>query len=255
MADLTTLLSVKQWLSILGKPITGISKANPGIVTCVDHNLMSGQVVGLTGISGMTALNGVNVTVTVLSANTFSIGIDTSGSGYPAWTAGGYVGTDDPILSSLITSISAWIENYCERVFASGSYASTYDGTGGRTMTLSAGPVTAISSVTIDGYVVPVATSPVMAGYTFDDSSVSLNGYTFSEGKNNVVIVYTAGYSSVPAELAMACTQLVALRYKLRASIGLKSVSMTQGGTTTYMDEIPFDVRTTLDNYKRRVPW
>jgi hypothetical protein len=252
---LCTLADVKLWLSILGKPITGISKANPGIVTCVDHNLMSGQQVGLTGINGMVALNGVTVTVIVLSVNTFSIGIDTTGGGYPAWTSGGYVGTDDPILTSLITSISAWIENYCERVFLSASYTSTYDGTNGRRMMLSASPVTAITSVTIDGAVIPAATIPTVSGYTFNSTGIALNGYRFSEGMNNVVVVYTAGYATIPAELALACTQLVALRYKMRASIGLRSVSMLQGGTTSFLLEIPDDIKTTIDNYKRRLPW
>jgi len=251
---LCTLADVKLWLSILGKSITGISKANPGIVTCVDHNLMSGQQVGLTGINGMTALNGVTVVAIVLSVNTFSIGIDTSGGGYPAWTSGGYVGTDDPILTMLITSISSWVENYCERVFLSASYTSKYSGTNGMSLTLSASPVTAITSLTIDGAVIPAATTAGTAGYTFNSMSIYLNGYRFSEGKNNVVVVYTAGYAAVPVEVSLAAIQLVALRYKLRASTGLKSVSMVQGGTTTYVDGIPEDIKTTLDNYKRRLP-
>ena len=122
-------------------------------------------------------------------------------------------------------------------------------------MFLSDSTVTDVTSVTVDGVSIPEASSSVVAGFTFNSNSVSLNGYSFAEGKNNVTITYTAGLASIPAELALSCTQIVALRYKLRASIGLKSVSMTQGGTTTYMDDIPFDVRTTLDNYRKRVPW
>ncbi len=252
---LCTLADVKLWLSIVGKPITGISKVNPGIVTCVDHNLMNGQQVGLTGINGMVALNGVTVTATVLSVNTFSIGIDTTGSGYPAWTSGGFVGTDDPILTALIAYVSSWIENYCERTILSASYTSKYNGTNGQALTLSASPVTAITSVTIDGTAILAAASAQSAGYAFNDLGITLNDYRFSEGRNNVVVVYTAGYASVPAELAMAAIQLVALRYKLRASTGLKSVSMVQGGTTAYVDNIPEDIKTTIDNFKRRIPW
>lgn len=68
-----------------GIGITAISQANPGVITAPYHGLTTGREVYLAGIEGMTALNGRTVTVTVLTANTFSIGIDTSG--YGAFTA------------------------------------------------------------------------------------------------------------------------------------------------------------------------
>ena len=64
-----------------GFGITGITKANPGVVTAPYHGLSDGDEVYLTGIEGMTELNGRTFTVNVLTANTFDIGIDTSGYG------------------------------------------------------------------------------------------------------------------------------------------------------------------------------
>lgn len=64
-----------------GFGITGITKANPGVVTAPFHGLTTGKEVYLTGITGMTELNGRVFTVTVLTANTFSIGVDTTGYG------------------------------------------------------------------------------------------------------------------------------------------------------------------------------
>lgn len=64
-----------------GFGITAISKANPGVVTAPYHGLATGAEVYLAGISGMTELNDRVFTVTVLSADTFSIGVDTSGYG------------------------------------------------------------------------------------------------------------------------------------------------------------------------------
>ena len=54
-------------------------KANPGVVTAPYHGLATGDEVFLSGIEGMTELNGRTVTVTVTGTNTFSIGIDTTG--------------------------------------------------------------------------------------------------------------------------------------------------------------------------------
>ena len=61
--------------------ITGITQANPGVVTAPFHGLSTGHEVYFDGIDGMEELNGRTATITVLSADTFSIGIDTTGFG------------------------------------------------------------------------------------------------------------------------------------------------------------------------------
>lgn len=61
--------------------IGNITAANPGVVTTlVDHGLTTGQRVRLSvpGVCGMVQLDGREVNVTVLSASTFSIGVDTT---------------------------------------------------------------------------------------------------------------------------------------------------------------------------------
>lgn len=67
--------------------IAAITQANPGKVTAPAHGLANGALVYLTGIGGMTQLNGRIVTVTVVDADNFTIGIDTTA--YAAYTAGG----------------------------------------------------------------------------------------------------------------------------------------------------------------------
>lgn len=61
--------------------ITGITLANPGVVTTsTNHGLVTGDVVRIRISSGwgMTQMPTTNLTVTSITANTFSIGIDTS---------------------------------------------------------------------------------------------------------------------------------------------------------------------------------
>lgn len=64
-----------------GFGITGISQANPGVVTAPFHALTTGREVYFAGVAGMTELNGRVATITVIDANSFSINIDTSGFG------------------------------------------------------------------------------------------------------------------------------------------------------------------------------
>lgn len=67
--------------------VTGVTQANPGVVHDVGHGYSNGTTVHLYNIGGMTQLNGRPFTVTVVDADHFSIGVDTTG--YSAYTSGG----------------------------------------------------------------------------------------------------------------------------------------------------------------------
>ena len=76
-------------LGILSVEITDITQANPGVVTtATNHGLTTGDQVTLVDVVGMTEVNGVTFTVTVLTPTTFSI-VDTSG--FTAYISGGRV--------------------------------------------------------------------------------------------------------------------------------------------------------------------
>ena len=84
--------------------VSGITQANPGVVTTnLAHGLVTGSTQTLTGIVGMTALNGVPVVVTALTPTTFSIGLNTSS--YGAYVSGG-------ALSPNPRNIAATINDY-----------------------------------------------------------------------------------------------------------------------------------------------
>lgn len=70
--------------------VTGITRANPGVVTTdLNHGYVTGQVFEIEGIVGMTELNGVPLTATVIDVKTLSIGVDTTG--FAAYISGGVV--------------------------------------------------------------------------------------------------------------------------------------------------------------------
>jgi hypothetical protein len=71
------------------KTITSVSIGNPAIITSTAHGLANGDVVaiaGIVGTVGTSLLNGMQAVVRRVTANTFSIDVDTTGLVY---TSGG----------------------------------------------------------------------------------------------------------------------------------------------------------------------
>lgn len=160
--------------------------------------------------------------------------------------------TDDQLLQRLITAASTGIVNVLNRgdIF-SRQYIERYDGNGSQRLMLRQWPVTALSALSIDGVSIAAQTSyPLGTGYLLtpwdgigsgSPCFLDVFGYAFNKGRQNISVTYTAGYqtSAIPDDLAQACIELVALRYKERDRIGLASLAVG-GETTSYIQK---DVR------------
>lgn len=171
-----------------------------------------------------------------------------------AW-AGIKGAADDDLLKALITAQSAYIQTWLNRTLAVTQYTEMRDGVAnGDTLVLGNYPVTEVTAVTINGQPIPASPDYVASGYWFDDIAIYLAGYRMTKGRRNVKVVYKAGYADVPPELAQACTELVAFRYKERERIGHQSKSL--GGETVAftVKDFPPDVQTILNNYRKVVP-
>lgn len=80
--------------------ITAITKANPAVVSAAAHGLEDGDVVEITGVVGMTEVNGRRFVVEELSTGTFAlIGVDSTA--YGAYVSGG-------------EAVAATFANFCE---------------------------------------------------------------------------------------------------------------------------------------------
>lgn len=165
------------------------------------------------------------------------------------------VSTDDEaLLTRLISSASEFIQTWLNRDIASQDYNEARDGTGGNRLVFAEYPVTAVSSVVVDGRPIPRAVDVVSIGYRFDSQQIILNGYVFTKGWSNVQLAYTAGFAAVPMEIEQACIELVSLRFKERDRIGHQSKSLAGETVTFFIKDMPDSVRTILNNYKRVVP-
>jgi hypothetical protein len=266
--DLTTLASVKAWLfgtnqagfAATQKPIQAITQAANAQVTCNGHGFAQGQAVLLSNLGGMTPLSGQTVTVTVLDANNFTIGVNTSA--YPAYAGGGVASAEDVVLARLVSAASAFVGSWLGRSIAQQGYSELWDGNGRVKMMFPNWPVSAVTSLAIDGMAIPPAppsapSGASLPGYLVTDRGMALAliGYSFTEGFQNVAVGYTAGYAATPPEIEQAVIELVALRYRERERVG--EVSKSAGGqmTVSYSQQDMADgTKAALEPYRKVHP-
>ncbi len=168
--------------------------------------------------------------------------------------------TDDALLTRLITAASQYIQVWLSRRIAVADYLEVRDGTGGQQLQFACFPVCAVLSLTIDGIAIPQAPPPspstgLAAGYVFSPTQLSVRGYHFTRRAQNIAFSYTAGYPTTPPEIAQACIELVALRYRERTRIGEVSKAVGGGETVSYSQkDISAPIATLLQQYRVVAP-
>jgi hypothetical protein len=204
-----------------------------------------------------------------------SFGDLTTLSDVKAWLQTGqsaFPATDDALLTRLITAASQFIQTWLNRQIASQDWIEVRDGLGntlGPSETryqFAAFPVTAVSSIVVDGLtlpaipVIPSAPSggPVVgtqAGYLFTPTQLVIRGYAVPRKAGCVTLQYTAGYAVTPPDLAQACIELVALRYRERSHIGEISRAIGGGQTVSYSQkDMSNSIKALIQQYRIVTP-
>lgn len=253
--DLTSLINVKQYLGVLGRSLTAISRANPCVVTCPSHSLVSGSQVGITGVNGMSILNNQIFTIITIDANTFSIPVDSSN--YSAYTSGGFVCTDDVMLSRLISQTSQYIKGQTQREITLNTFSEYYSTENNlKKICLNEYPVQNVYSVSINGKAVDQSLTLDSPGWTLQAPNTIVFRHTsVPSAVNSLYVSYSAGFSQVPQDLETACIELTAWRYRERDRIAQqnKSIGGESVGFITDKSNYPH-VTAIINDYKRVTP-
>lgn len=193
--------------------------------------------------------------------------LQTGQSAFPA--------TDDALLTRLITAASQFIQIWLNRQIASQDWVETCDGLGnalgpydGRYQ-FAAFPVSAVSLVVVDGLTIPpipasppappgiaaISTFASQAGYLFTPTQLVIRGYAVPRKAACVTLQYTAGYAVTPPDLAQACIELVALRYRERSRVGEVARAIGGGETVSYSQKDMSDpIKTLIQQYRIVAP-
>jgi hypothetical protein len=83
--------------------ISGITQANPAVVTSTSHGLATGAEIEITGVVGMTEVNGNTYRITTIDGDTFRLE-GTDSTGFTAYTSGGTWTVNGDLLKYKVTA-------------------------------------------------------------------------------------------------------------------------------------------------------
>lgn len=167
--------------------------------------------------------------------------------------------SQDTRVERLINMASQFIQEYCNRNIITTSYTEYQDGRKNNQLILRQWPASKPTDIRIDNsWDFAVSTQISTSDYDIvENMIVVLRNSFFPDGYRNIKILYSAGYGTIagndlPSDIQEMCLQLVALYQNKRTDrrIGVKTKSK-QGENITYVEDIPLDILTVLDRYKR----
>jgi len=90
------------------KTITGITKANPGVVTSASHGFSNGDTVVISGVVGMTEVNNKRFVIANVATNTFELkdidGVNFDTSSFTTYSSGGIVNRVFTLTTTYLTA-------------------------------------------------------------------------------------------------------------------------------------------------------
>lgn len=166
----------------------------------------------------------------------------------------------DAILASIKASVEAWVKTYCRDPFLVATRTEYYDGNGTASLRVRHYPITEVTEVNIDAdRTFAAATDYVddVIDSTENDSQgvIELFNRTFGAGQKNIKVVYKAGHSVVPAELAHAVKIICAREFLVQNKqlTGQTAQSVGDKTVTLNLEEIPRNAWDILQRYQRQL--
>lgn len=172
---------------------------------------------------------------------------------------GSTVPDDDNLIAELINRYSVLIETYLGRNVISRVYIEDYDGGGFDELFTNQYPITSISGIYNDTDWNWTADTLIDSDYyrkaQDGNSIIFTSDVTLGDYRENIRVVYTAGYSTVPEDIQMACIEEVARAFKNRQEIGVTSKSLGDGSISYSAQGLLTKTTMVLDSYRVPFAW
>ena len=157
----------------------------------------------------------------------------------------------DPVLEFVIDGVSKWFHEYTHRQLKSREITEYYNGDNTCFLYLNSWPVTA-SDIRVD-YDHTFGDETKITPNIITDNEVYYSG-GFINGVRNIKVVYTCGYTTIPADLKYACCIVcqIWLRNQKKGTSGVGQISLAGNSVQLHVEKLASPiVLDILDRYRR----
>ena len=162
----------------------------------------------------------------------------------------------DDLLSDIINRFSTLFETYIGRNILSRSYTETHDGGGYYMLFTNQYPIISVESIHdstdwawTDSILIESDYYMITSGDNFN--AVVLKSTTFYDYVENVQIIYTAGYTTVPEDIQQCIIEEVAKSYKNKQELGVTIKSLNDDSVHYTAQGLLSKTEQVLNKYKR----
>lgn len=165
---------------------------------------------------------------------------------------------DDAVFADVVAAAEAYFYKAIHRqTLEAAAFTETRDGNGKDVLLMYHWPVLTLTSLVIDGAVIPSGMYETGMEATMDARMLYLtpaSNKVFSRGRRNVQITGTAGYTSVPADVKQAVVEIASRMYQKRKRID--EVSKQVGGETVSFStqDLTDFAKRIINEYSNKVP-
>jgi len=139
--------------------------------------------------------------------------------------------TGEALYQTFIDSAEAIVADYLSYSPVSQAYTHTLKGSGTSVLQLKAKPVTALTSVTIDGV------TRLVADFTIEDEKITDKTGAIFSTSSTIVIAYTAGWTTIPGIISLTVMRIASLlSMEAGENIGVTGTSFDGGSSRTFMN-------------------
>ena len=165
----------------------------------------------------------------------------------------------DSLLALVKAAVEQYVKTYTGRDLLVASYTEYYDGDGTGNLRLNQRPIVSVTSIHADPARNFASASLIPASDLIGDARsfvvgwLELFSYTFLKGKKAIKVVYSAGYATVPVDLAQATMLIICKQYKVAFKQLYAEGSQQVGDVqiTLSPDAFPKDAMDILNRYLR----
>lgn len=160
---------------------------------------------------------------------------------------------DSDLIEDLINRVSSLFESYMDRNILTREYTEYHDGGGNAVLFPKQPKITTISGIW-DDYDWDYADDDLVDADDYkivDELYVVLKNTTFNNYTQNIKIIYTAGYTSTPEDIAQACITEVSRMFSNRLKVDVTAQTLADGSVSFTSKELLPQTKLVLNTYKR----